>query len=228
MIHPDTFNFLEGLHENNHKPWFDEHQDWYKAIRGKWVDTAETILKKLAETDDSLSALEVKKCLFRINRDIRFSKDKSPYKTNFSMIFTPYGKKMMLAGYYVHLEKNNCFLAGGIYQPDMQIVKKIRREIHDFPEEWLSIVHDPEIKKFYTDLDIASGLKTKKIPPGFSPDHMAAEYLKLKSFTATVPIDDKDFFRNDIVDFTVSRLRSLKPMISYLNRGILDEEGGIL
>ena len=224
MIHPDTFKFLEELQENNHKPWFDENHDWYKAIRGKWVDLTEIILKKLAVDDNTLAEVDVKKCLFRINRDIRFSKDKSPYKTNFSMIFTPFGKKMMLAGYYVHLERNNCFLAGGIYQPEMTTIKKIRREINAFPEEWISIMQEPLFKKNYNDLDVEPGLKTKKIPPGFEAEHLAAEYLKFKSFTASMPMPDQDFFRDDIADLIASELLLLKPMISYLNRGIMDNE----
>jgi uncharacterized protein (DUF2461 family) len=110
----------------------------------------------------------------------------------------------------------------------MVTIKKIRREINTFPEEWMDIIENPKFKKRYHDLEVEPGLKASKIPSGFASDHIAAEYLKLKSFTATMSISDNDFFSEDIEDQIVSGLLVLKPMISYLNRGILDNEKVIL
>lgn len=228
MIHPSTLHFLAELAENNHKPWFDANKKLYASAKQNCLDVAASLLSEMQKLDAGLEMLQPKDCMFRINRDIRFSADKSPYKTHFGIALHIGGKKSGLAAYYLHVEPGNAFAGGGIWMPEAPVLKKIRKEIHYFPEEWLSVIRNPDFIKRFNSLDVESGAKLSRPPKGFDPENPALEWLKLKSFTATFPIADDLLCSEKALPMILDAWKRLMPMLHFLNRGILsDEEGGL-
>lgn len=221
MITKDTFQFLEDLKNNNHRDWFQANQKRYDGYKKQYKEIVEAFVAELSKGDGSLSHLGFKDCSFRINRDIRFSKDKAPYKTNMGIWMSAGTKSNNLAGYYVHIEKGAGFIAAGLHQPDANDLKKIRREIAGFYEDLEEIVDGAEFKKIYGALDNENALKTA--PKDYEKDHLAIEFLKLKSFTATAKLSDKDFESKDFVKDTAKKLLVLKPLVEFLNRGLTTE-----
>lgn len=221
MISKDVFEFLEDLKNNNHRDWFQANQKRYDVYKKNYKETVEAFIVELSKGDESLGQLGFKDCSFRINRDIRFSKDKAPYKTNMGIWMSPGSKNTNLAGYYVHIEKGGSFIAAGIHQPDATDLKKIRREIAGFYEDLEDIVNDAEFKKIYGALDNENALKTA--PKDYDKEHPAIEFLKLKTFTATAKLSDKDFESKDFVKETAKKLLVLKPLVEFLNRGLTTE-----
>src|SRR5689334_13212529 len=130
MLQSTTIKFLKDLKKNNTKEWFDKNRKVYEAAKKDFTDFVQTMIDKFGKKDESIAAIVAKDCLFRINRDIRFSKDKSPYKTNMGASINKGGRMTMnTAGYYFHLEPGNCFVGGGLWQPEPDALKKIRQEI---------------------------------------------------------------------------------------------------
>jgi uncharacterized protein (TIGR02453 family) len=168
--------------------------------------------------------LEVKNCTFRINRDIRFSKDKSPYKTNMGAWFTQNKNRKNSPGYYVHFEKGNSFLAGGVWCPEPNELKAIRKEIEFFYDDLEAIVADATFKKEYKELTREEANVLKKAPKDFDPNHPAIEFLKLKSYTASQKIDDSWFTQPDFSKKVAQKLIALKPMNDFLRRALETQE----
>src|SRR5215813_10747738 len=140
MLQSLTLKFLKELKKNNNKTWFDAHRKQYEAARNDFENFIQSVLDKHAKNDTDLKELTAKKCMFRINRDIRFSKDKSPYKTNFGASMDKGGKKSGLAGYYFHLEPGKSFVGGGIWMPQPDALKKVRQEIDYCLDEFKKII----------------------------------------------------------------------------------------
>ena len=139
MIQKNLLDFLKSLKKNNNKAWFDEHKNQYEDARAAFVQTTGDWITILAKIDSTLANLTAKQCIFRINRDVRFSKDKRPYKHNMSAYFNKAGKKGTGAGYYIHIEPGASFIAAGIWMPGTEELSKIRQEIdYNFPE-WKKI-----------------------------------------------------------------------------------------
>ena len=124
-----TLNFLKKLTKNNNKEWFDKNRSVYEDAKLEVKALVQQTIEKIATFDPSIASLEPKDCMFRINRDVRFSKDKSPYKNNMGFMIAPGGKKSIKGCYYVHIEPGNCFVAGGIWVPMPEQLKSIRQEI---------------------------------------------------------------------------------------------------
>ncbi|MFP9112724.1 DUF2461 domain-containing protein [Flavobacterium sp. RHBU_3] len=222
MITTTTLQFLEDLRENNYRDWFQAHQDRYADYKKDYKATTEAFIAEMGKYDEAVSHLEFKDCSFRINRDIRFSKDKAPYKTNMGIWMYPGAKHDNLAGYYMHIEKGKSFIAGGLYCPQPDALKKVRREIDGFYEDLEEVVANNDFKTIFKALSTEDALKTT--PKGFEKDHPAAEFLKLKSFIAQAPISDKELLSKNFIQNTVAKLAVLKPLNDFLNRGLTTEE----
>jgi uncharacterized protein (TIGR02453 family) len=177
-------------------------------------------LSELKPLDKSLEPLDIKNCTFRINRDIRFSKDKSPYKTNMGVWFTQNKNKKNSPGYYIHFEKGKSFIAGGVWCPDATELKQIRKEIEFFHDDLETIVTDKNFKKEFDKLDRDENNVLKKAPKDFDPNHPAIEFLKLKSFTASHKIDDSIFTKQDFSKKIAQKLIALKPLNDFLSRAL--------
>lgn len=218
MLAKHTLTFLSNLRENNNKPWFDENKKAYGLAKENFLELVASLLKAFAEFDSSLAHLEPKQCVFRINRDVRFSADKSPYKTNFGASFSAGGKKVATAGYYLHLMPGESFFGGGFYMPDAENLKRIRQEIDYGFQEFSGIIRQPSFKKQYGDLSVPAGMKLVRPPKGYDENNEAIEYLKLKGFIATKAIPDKQLLQQNFVEEIITSAKALKPLIDFLNR----------
>ncbi|MFT3795552.1 DUF2461 domain-containing protein [Flavobacterium sp.] len=222
MISKDSIQFLVDLKKNNNREWFLANKKRYEAYKKEYYELAQQFIDALAQQDPALGAIQVKDVVFRINRDIRFSKDKSPYKTNMAFWISPGNKNWTQSGYYVHVEPGAGFIAGGFHNPEAEDLKKIRKEIAFFHEDLEAILADKKFKEIYGDMDRENALIT--VPKGYEKEHPAIELLKLKSFTATAKIDDKSLSDKDFVKKTAEKLLVLKPMGEFLNRALLGED----
>lgn len=217
-------SFLRKLKQNNHKDWFDANRSTYEAAKKEWEHFVESLIAGLSHKDATISSLKPKDCIFRINRDVRFSKDKSPYKTNFGAFICKGGKKSQMAGYYIHLEPGNSFVGGGLWMPMAPELAKLRQEIdYNFPD-FKKIVQSASFKKMYGTLDMSSEMSLSRVPKGYENNHPAAEFLKLKSFVATKALSDKEVQQEDLKKMILSAFSALHPLIDFINEGISDTE----
>ncbi|MHA7131479.1 DUF2461 domain-containing protein [Algoriphagus namhaensis] len=215
--------FLSALAQNNHKDWMDANKKWYMDTRNRFIEDVEILLKQMTEIEPALSAFKPKDCVFRQNRDIRFSANKDPYKTNFGAYFSPGGKKSPRPGYYLQVQPGNSFLAGGIWMPEGAILKKIRKEIDYSGAELRQIENDPDFKKLFSGIE---GEKLKTSPREYEADHPYIEYLRLKSFTVSHPISDKAVESGAFLTFALDGFRRMKPFNDFLDKAVEDVEDG--
>lgn len=215
MLTKHTSSFLSSIAANNNKPWFDAHKDQYTAAKTEVESFVGDVLKKLSAHDAIFGTIDARKCVMRIYRDVRFSKDKTPYKTNFGAGFTPNGGKMNGAGFYLHIEPGKCFLGGGMWQPEGPALKAIRQEIDYNFDEFRGIVEAPAFRKLFPKVD---GDKLAKEPQGYSEDNAAIEYLKLKSFTVSANFTDEEMMAADAADKIAAACIVMRPFIDFLNR----------
>lgn len=224
MITKEALQFLNDLVANNNTEWMHANKKRYESFKKDYHNYIASILAEMKPLDKSLEPLEVKNCTFRINRDIRFSKDKSPYKTNIGVWLTQNKNRKNSPGYYIHFEKGNSFIAGGVWCPEPSELKQIRKEIEFFHDDLEKIVNDKTFKSEFGELTRDETNVLKKAPKDFDPSHPAIEFLKLKSFTASERIDDKLFTQSDFSQKIAKKLAALKPMNDFLNRALETEE----
>jgi uncharacterized protein (TIGR02453 family) len=223
MITAQTLQFIEDLKKNNDRDWFQANQDRYEFYKKDYRDTVDEFLDAMKPLDDTLEQLEFKDCSYRINRDIRFTKDKTPYKTHMGIWMCEGKKKTNLAGYYVHIEKGAAFAAGGLYWPDAADLKKVRREIDGFHDELEEILAADDFKKVFGKLESNDTNTLKSSPKDFDKNHPAIEFLKLKSFMSTTPISDKELTSKTFAKDISKKLVVIKPLIEFLNRALTTE-----
>ncbi len=211
-----TFSFLNKLKKNNDKTWFDANRPAYEQAKAEFTALVEKITALCAKFDPELSGLDPKKTLFRINRDVRFSKDKSPYKTNFGASINPGGKNSMIPGYYLHIEPGKSFLAGGCYQPAPDYLHNIRQEIDYNGKEFHKIIGNKDFIKHFKQLDISDQLKT--VPKGYDKEHADAAWLRLKSFIVVQQLSDKQVKAADFATYTKEVFKAMQPLNVFLRK----------
>lgn len=212
--------FLKKLSKNNNKPWFDANRSSYEDARGAFAGIVDDVIHRFAKHDPSIATLKAKDCMFRINRDVRFSKDKSPYKTNFGASINSGGKKSGLAGYYIHVEPGASFVGGGIWMPMPDVLGKVRQEIDYNLDAFRSIIKSPAFRKQYGQLYVGDDISLSRVPKGYEPTNPAAEYLKLKSFIAMRAVSDEEIGSGKLVATSAEAFKALKPLIDFLNAAI--------
>lgn len=227
MVSESLLQFFRELRNNNNKEWFDQNRKRYEQVRKEYHDLTTALLDAMKKEDESLEMVQMKDCTFRINKDIRFSKDKSPYKTNLGINIIPYGKKMLLAGYYLHIEEGQSFAGGGLYLPMAPELKKVRKEIHYSYDEFLNIIQNVDFKNTFGSLDRDPGLVLSRPPRDYSIEDPAIEWLKLKSYTAVTNIDDSLLRSKDLIPEVVRIMKTIKPLIGFLNSALLSDENGV-
>lgn len=223
MLQTATINFLKKLKANNHKDWMDANRDAYLDAKADFETFTAALLQAVAKNDPSIAHLQPKDCTFRINRDVRFSKNKDPYKTNMACYITKGGKKASFAGYYCHVEPGKSFMAGGIWMPEAAVLKKLRQEIDYNFDDFKKIVKAKKFAASYGDLERGDGVALSRPPKGYEVDNPAIEYLKLKSFIFSTPLEDKMLTDKGLVKHLAGLFSTLKPFIDFLNMGV---EGG--
>lgn len=220
MLQQATVQFLKNLKKNNKKEWFDTNRGKYESAKKDVENLSAEIIKRLSAIDESIAHLQPKDCMFRINRDVRFSKDKSPYKTNMGVYFSKGGKKGNTAGYYFHLEPGNSFIAGGLWMPLPPDLKKVRQEIDYNWDELSKIINSRKFKTVFNDLDRNSEYILSRPPKGYDEHNPAIGFLKMKSFIASFKIPDTDLTSKNLVKKVVVQFELLKPLIDFMNRAI--------
>ena len=208
-------DFLADLRENNQKEWMDANRSRFERAKEEFKSLVSYILESMKQYDPALSALEAKDCIFRINRDIRFSKDKTPYKSWMSAVFSEGGKKSMNPLYYLHLQPGNeTMAAAGLYEPTGDQMRKIRQEIDYNAPELKEII---TTSTFVQNFGEIQGEKLSRAPKGYQPDHPNIEFLKLKSYVAIRKFSDKDALDANFADEVVTTFRAAQPFNEFLN-----------
>lgn len=224
MLQPQTLQFLRQLKKHNDRSWFEANRKNYEAAKQDFLQLVTAIIKQLATIDSDVVQLNAKDCLFRINRDIRFSKDKSPYKTNFGASFSKGGKKSIFAGYYLHVEPDGeSFVGGGLWMPEAKEIKQVRQEIDYCWEEFENLVKSKPFTKQYKDLERSKEFILSREPKGFSKDNPAIEYIKLKSWVATAALSDQQLTDKNLLKEIITAFTILQPLIKFINRSMQEQ-----
>lgn len=213
-MQPSTLQFLRNLQKNNNRDWFNDNKTIYQEAQQDVVSFVGNLIEQMAAFDEEVGKVDAKKSLFRIYRDTRFSKDKSPYKTNFGASLGM-GKGNQKAGYYLHIEPGKSFLAGGIYMPEPSVLKAIRKEISAFGEEFKMILEKDDFRNYFRGLSVDD--KLKNVPQGFEKDDKMAEFLKLKHFIVTHPVSDEQLLNDDAAKEFSKIYKAMKPLNDFLN-----------
>lgn len=214
-----ALSFLKDLSKNNNRDWFNVHKEQYLAVKLGFENVIELLLHEIRKFDSEIGPIRAKDCTFRIYRDVRFSKDKSPYKTQMGAFMTPGGKKSGKAGYYFHLEPGNIFLAGGMYRPPPDILKRVRENIFNNIDEFKSIIQE---KDFLAQFGAISGEKLKMAPKGFSKEFPDMELLKFKSYTIVKTIDQIAINHQDMIVTLTRDFKIMKTFNHFLNSALSD------
>ncbi|HEV7621907.1 MAG TPA: DUF2461 domain-containing protein [Flavisolibacter sp.] len=220
MLEPQTLKFISQLKKHNNKPWFDAHRVQYEAARIDFSNFIQLLIDALQKTDSSITGTTSKDCIFRINRDIRFSKDKTPYKAHFGASIKKGGKKSIYAGYYFHMEPGNSFAGGGLWMPEPAELKKVRQEIDYNWENFLSIIKDRTFRKIYADLYQGGDIKLNSVPKSYDKENPALEYLKLKCFFSETKFTDEELTKSTLHKKTLTAFEALQPLLQFINQSI--------
>lgn len=218
MINTETLKFLKALEKNNSKEWFELNRKAYEQAKANYLDFVGEVLNRMKKIDPSLANLEPKQCVFRINRDVRFSKNKAPYKTNMGASFSKGGKKVQCAGYYFHLEPGASFIGGGFWMPMAPELNKIRQEIDYGFEEFKKIINKNKFKTFFGSLSESE--KLTRPPKGYEAENPAIELLKLKSFIVMKEQKDAELTSKELANKVVDHFETMKPLVDFLNKAI--------
>lgn len=219
MIQATTIQFLKDLEKNNDKSWFDVNRPRYEVAREAFLESVDAMIKAIAVFEPTIGEQTAKQTVFRINRDVRFSKDKRPYKNNMSAYFNAAGKKSNLAGYYVHIEPGKSFLAAGVWMPEAAVLSKIRQEVDYNFDEWKGILKGATFKKLFP-TGINADDKLQRPPKGYDENNPAIETLKLKSFIGSRSFSDAEVMQKDFIKELGKTFKALKPMVDFINRSL--------
>ena len=210
-------DFLRQLGQNNSRDWFTENKAQYEKSRLLFKNIIQQLIEHISAFDKSLQAVEAKDCIFRIYRDIRFTPDREPYKTNMGAYMAPGGRKSKMAGYYFHLEPENSFAGGGIYCPQSTELKAIRNEIYSEPEAFERIIQKEGFKKEFSEI---YGDKLKTAPRGFDKNWEKIHLLRFKSYTVIKQFSDNKLSESNIMSKLLSTYKIQQPFNEYLNTAL--------
>jgi uncharacterized protein (TIGR02453 family) len=219
MLQAAGIQFLKELKKNNNKPWFDANRKKFEETKAGYLVFVEQLLAAVSKFDDSIVNLTAKECVFRINRDVRFSKDKSPYKSNMGASLSKGGKKINSAGYYFHFEPGQSFAGGGFYMPGPEELAKIRQEIDYSFDEWKKIVSSKTFLKNFP-AGIQGIDKLVRPPKGYDENNPAIDYLKMKGFIVSRPVTDDELTNKNLLKEVAKTFEAMKPLIDFINRAI--------
>lgn len=213
----NSINFLDALRKNNNREWFQANKPFYDSARADVEQLVAVLIPVVREIDPEVDVVSPKECLFRIFRDVRFSKDKSPYKTNFGAFIARGGRKSPYAGYYLHIEPGASFVGGGAYMPESRYLKAIRYEIFENIDEYKAILESEGFGKYYGRM---FGEKLKTAPKGFPKDFPDIDLLKNKHYAVTHRVTDDFWFSASLVDDVAEMFSVLYGLNRFLNNAI--------
>jgi len=220
MINQATFDFLKELVDNNNREWFQANKAAHDTARENVIDFCGELIALLHQVDPAINEeLDPKKCVMRIYRDIRFSKNKTPYKNNFGVSIPTSGLKNGGVEYYFHIQPGKSFIAGGYWMPEKDHLKSIRQEIDYNANDLKHIIDEPGFVKLFGDFRKQEQLKT--VPQGYSADNENIELLKLKSFIVSHNLKDKELSKASAAENIASVCSKLHPLNLFLRNAIV-------
>lgn len=220
MLNKSTLQFLNDIKDNNHKGWLDANRSAFDAAKLDFEQVITKVIDNFGKKDEEIAMLKAKECVFRQNRDVRFSKNKSPYKINMGASIDRGGKKSAFAGYYFHCEPGDkSFIGGGLWMPEAPVLKKVRQEIDYCWNEFNKLLTTKKFVEQYGELEIAEFTLSRE-PKGYEKENPAIKYLKLKSFVALRALTDEELLSKDLVKKITTAFEALKPLVKFINRAI--------
>ena len=210
----EILSYLSRLRDNNNRHWFHAPKEEYDRLRPPFAEKIQALIRQISLFDDEIAGLDAQSGMYRIYRDIRFSPDKTPYKTYMSAYIAKGGRKSLRAGYYFHFEPGNCMLSGGIWCPEPQLLKALRQAVYDNFDELKEIVEDRQFKSLYSDW---VGEKLKIVPRPFPRDCEQAEWLKRKDYVVVNVKPDTFFDSPDWIERAAHDFQIMKPLNDFLN-----------
>lgn len=223
MIHPATFDFLRDLSANNYREWFQEHKDRYETAYANMIELAEEVYGKMIEADNLVPS-SGKKTLYRIYRDVRFSKDKLPYKTHWAGGFTR-ATQWLRGGYYFHVEPGDqSFVAGGFWGPNKEDLLRIRKEFAADDASIRAILEEPGFKQLFGQLQ---GDALKTAPKGFDKEHPAIDLIRMKQFIVKKDFTDQEALSPDFATAIADTFHAMRPYLDYMSDVLTTDENGI-
>ena len=218
MLQKETLDFLKKLDKNNNREWFNAHKADFVSAKDNITALTGYMIGQIAKFDGEISGTLPEDCVFRIYRDIRFSKNKDPYKNNLGAYIAPGGRKSMSPGYYFHIQPGQCFIAAGLHMPESSELLKVRKAIADRTDEFFKILKAKSFRDRFGELN---GEKLKTVPKGFPADHPAIEYLKMKSLTAYREYKtDKEALSKDYPKMLVGDAKAMYPLVTFLRTAL--------
>jgi len=218
MIKTETFAFLTDVVENNNREWFALNKERYETARENVLELVQQLIPELSKIDPLISSeTDPKKSVMRIYRDVRFSKNKDPYKNNFGIWFSAKAKGGNEPGYYLHLQPGKSFVAGGYWMPEAAHLKLIRQELDYNIADFIKIIKNDTFAK---DFKISTEQALKNAPKGYDPSDPNIEYLKLKSFEVMKKIADEDFLKPSIIKQLTNHYATIHPLVAFLRNAI--------
>ncbi|MCX6283899.1 MAG: DUF2461 domain-containing protein [Bacteroidetes bacterium] len=215
---PTIIDFLNLLKENNNRDWFHANKKMYDIAKLEMEAFVDNLIPQVAAFEPSVKYVTAKECMFRIFRDVRFSKDKSPYKTNMGAWITRGGRKSPGPGYYLHIQPGESMLAGGVYMPEPDQLKKIRQEIYYNAEEFKAILGNRNSKKYFDSL--SDWDKQKLAPRDFPKDFPDIDLLKYRHYTVAYMLSDKQVISKDFSKLVVKVFGLMRPLNVFLERAL--------
>jgi len=214
----EVLGFLEQLKEHNDRQWFQENKSRYETARLEVEQLVHSIIPGISKFDPEIRYTEAKDCMFRIYRDVRFSKDKSPYKTNMGAWITPAGRKSFGPGYYIHIQPGESFLAAGVYMPTPEALKKIRNEVYYNFGEFTAILEEKKVKKYFQGLSEMD--KAKMAPKDFPKDFQGIEWLKHRHYILSCPLSEATIESNGLTGWILDVFEGVQPFQHFLRRAL--------
>ncbi|SMO60462.1 TIGR02453 family protein [Saccharicrinis carchari] len=217
MIPKEIFDFLVELSVNNNRDWFNNNKPKYQSAKEAFEQYIDQLIATLHGIDRSIGHPDAKDCTFRIFRDVRFAKNKQPYKNNFGAYIAHGGRKSPYAGYYFHMEPDNSFVGGGLYNPEPQILRSVREHIIKNADEYRQIIDNKKFKSIFNEIH---GEKLKTAPKGFDKNDANIELIRYKSYAAITPLSDEQIRAKNIDKKIIDIFTVLKPLNDFINRGV--------
>ncbi|MCG6153681.1 DUF2461 domain-containing protein [Leptospira bandrabouensis] len=218
VINKNIIKYLIDLRENNGRNWFLENKERFNEIQKELVILTGYFLSEIEKFDKNVKGVDPKSCIFRIYKDVRFSKDKSPYKTHFGIFMRGGNRKIEGTGYYLHIEPDASLLGGGCYKPEPKSLQKIREKIAADTDSFLKILKNKQFAENFGNTFYAEKLKTA--PKGFAKDHPSIEFLKYKGFAVAKKIKNSELTSNHFIQDAVHSFRTLYPLNQFIEAGI--------
>lgn len=218
IINPDLFSFFSKLKQNNNRDWFQSNKAEFKLLEGQ----VKLFMKEIEQNLQIHDKIEKAK-MFRIYRDVRFSKNKTPYKTHFGLAFHR-EKPALRGGYYLHLEPENSFLGVGFWAPEKEDLQRIRKELEIDAEEYCQIMDNKAFKKHWGSL---SGEEVKTAPKGFSKEHPNIDLIKKKQHVFIKNFSDQEVLSSDFIRVIDTHFQNIRPFFDYMSHVLTTDLNGV-